>query len=203
MNSTPITNPEVIKTVQRRLFELGIVNADYADGELAEKTQASILDFRNRNGLPLVPQVDDEFLLALANATPIVVSERQASVTAEQIAPKVEAVAATKEVAKASWWSKFTAWITGIPSAIILVVSQFDPVLPIITPVKALFAEVPWQIWLGGFAGLCVVFAVQAHRTSAGAQKTEDAIVDGYKQGTVKFDKVEKVPEDKAAEVAP
>lgn len=184
----------LVQRVQARLLELGYVDGGPADGELNEKTRDQIVVFRRRNGLPLTDTIDDRLLGALDTAGAKPIPLIQATATAEEIAPKVEAMAAVTSVVRQTWWQKFVAWAMGIPAAVLsfimLVVGQFDTVLPIITAIRGVFSEVPVTVWLGGFASLCLLFAIQAHGASRTAQRSQEAMKEGYQQGTVKNDPV-------------
>ena len=54
-----------LANVQRRLKRRGYHDLGTVDGIWGPRTQAAILAFRNDNGLPLVPEIDDAFLDAL------------------------------------------------------------------------------------------------------------------------------------------
>jgi len=65
-----LPNGDSMKQVQRRLRELGYFETGTADGSWGYKTRAAVLAFRADNGLPLVGQIDDQFLAKLAKASP-------------------------------------------------------------------------------------------------------------------------------------
>ncbi len=202
-----------IERVQSRLIELGYVEVDQVDGTLEGKTKDAILAFRRRNGIPLVDDntgeplfIDDELIMAMEKADKKELPIRQTTATVEQIAPKVEAVAAavaaaetTASTAKKTWWANFTARVAALPSAAVtffmLVVGQFDVVAPIIVQVRSLFAEVPWQIWAIGFIAICVLYAIHAQIAARAADeakrladKAQEKLVQNYQEGTLKND---------------
>ncbi len=80
--SEPV-DPELVERVQQQLRQLGYYQVGAIDGSLTPKgrTEDAILAFRNKNGLPLVPVIDDDFLNALAKAQPPEVSEERANAT--------------------------------------------------------------------------------------------------------------------------
>jgi hypothetical protein len=82
-NAPPPPDPEVVARVQRQLRDLGYYQVGAIDGSLTPqgKTEDAILAFRNRNGLPLTPTIDDDFLNALAKARPPEIAEERANAT--------------------------------------------------------------------------------------------------------------------------
>src|SRR5882672_5503956 len=105
----------IITNVQKRLLELGYSGGGEPDGVLSLKTQGSILNFRNRNGLPLVPTIDDQLLACLEKAPMIEVPVAQATATVAQIAPRVEAV-------QKAWWAKAWTHVLAWPAGLVTVV---------------------------------------------------------------------------------
>lgn len=82
-----VPDPDVVAGVQSRLRALGYFGVGAIDGSLDPqgKTEDAILAFRNRNGLPLTPDIDDDFLTALAKAPPLEVAEERASATTDDL----------------------------------------------------------------------------------------------------------------------
>jgi len=78
---------QTVMLVQRRLRELGYYDVGKIDGELVPKgrTEAAILAFRNENGLPLTPTVDDDLLNALLVADHRHIGEERATATADDL----------------------------------------------------------------------------------------------------------------------
>lgn len=70
-----------LKTVQLRLIELGYPEVGKADGKWGTRTRTAILGFRSDHGLPLVAQVDEQFLATLMTAQKRPVSEARAHTT--------------------------------------------------------------------------------------------------------------------------
>jgi peptidoglycan hydrolase-like protein with peptidoglycan-binding domain len=77
----------MVARVQEQLKNLGYYQVGAIDGGLMPKgkTEDAILAFRNKNGLPLTPTIDDEFLNALAKATPPEIAEERATATAQDL----------------------------------------------------------------------------------------------------------------------
>lgn len=181
-----------VQAVQRRLLELGYVAGGEADGKLGKKTEATILDFRNRNNLPLRPTIDARLLKALAKARKIELPPEQIASTVTEIAPKVEAVSKTAEAGNASRWNKVSAWIVAVPSLVLSFAStlmeQFGPASNLIAPIKMQFSEVPWQIWLIALGVIAAVFALIAGHAQGKSNEAEKKLVEGYKSGQVSND---------------
>jgi hypothetical protein len=80
-------NPETVEFVQRALKNKGYYQVGAIDGNLTPKgkTADAILAFRNRNGLPLVPTIDDDLLRALGTSGPAEVSEERATATVQDL----------------------------------------------------------------------------------------------------------------------
>ncbi len=83
-----VPDPELVARVQQQLKNIRLFQVDSGDGSMTPKgrTEGAILDFRNREGLPLAPTIDDEFLTRLAKAQPIDVAEHRAYATLEAAA---------------------------------------------------------------------------------------------------------------------
>jgi hypothetical protein len=83
----PVPDPEMVAGVQQRLRELGYYQVGAIDGGLTPhgRTEDAILAFRNKNGLPLTPAIDDDFLAALAKASPPEVADERANATADDL----------------------------------------------------------------------------------------------------------------------
>lgn len=181
-----------VQAVQRRLLELGYVAGGEADGKMGRKTEASVLDFRNRNSLPLTPKIDARLLKALAKAKKIELPPEQIASTVTEIAPKVAAVSKTAEAGNASWWSKLSARAVSVSSLFLAFVStlmeQFGPASNLIAPIKMQFSEVPWQIWLIALGVIAAVFAILAGHAQGKSNEAEEKLVTGYKSGQLSND---------------
>jgi hypothetical protein len=83
----PIADPDVVARVQEQLKNLGYWQVGSADGSLTPqgKTEAAILAFRNHEGLPLRPSIDDELLNALQKARPAEVADGRANATVHDL----------------------------------------------------------------------------------------------------------------------
>ena len=75
------TDSDTVKTVQRRLIELGYREIGMADGKIGSRTRGAILGFRADHGLPLVPVIDSTLLAALMVAAPRPVSAAREEAT--------------------------------------------------------------------------------------------------------------------------
>lgn len=75
------TDKATVKTVQRRLIELGYREIGMPDGDLGSRTRGAILGFRVDHSLPLVPVIDKALLAALMVAPARPVSEARTETT--------------------------------------------------------------------------------------------------------------------------
>lgn len=80
-----ISDATTLKTVQRRLNELGYPEVGRADGGWGTKTRAAVLAFRADNDLPIIADVDQQLLGALMVAQPRAVSEERAGTTVSDL----------------------------------------------------------------------------------------------------------------------
>jgi hypothetical protein len=111
-------DPDVVARVQRQLRDLGYYQVGAIDGSLTPhgRTEDAILAFRNRNGLPLTPTIDDDFLNALAKARPPEISEERAGATAKDLREQgSETIDFTDRVK--SWAGRLFGGGTGITGA--------------------------------------------------------------------------------------
>lgn len=119
----PIPDPEMVARVQQQLKNLGYFQVGAIDGSLTPKgkTADAILAFRNKNGLPLTPTIDDQFLDALAHATPPVIAEERANATVQDLrAQKSETVSLTDKFK--GWAGKLFGLASGTGGAGVLAV---------------------------------------------------------------------------------
>lgn len=184
INVTDVPWNATVEGVQRRLLELGYSAIDKVDGKMGRKTEGAILNFENRNGLPLTGKVSDALIAALPVASKIELPLTQTQATVTEIAPRVEAV-------KTNWWSRMWAKILGIPAAVISIVSaiidHLDDATGKLSAVKNFLSDVPVWAW----PALVALVAFIISRT---ANKTEAAIVDGFQRGTVQADHKAETP---------
>lgn len=187
----------IIEGVQRRLLELGYSGGGAADGFMGKRTEGSILNFRNRNGLPLVPVIDDELLAALTVANKVERPIEQTEATVSDIAPKVEAVQKT-------WWAKAWAWIMGLPAFLgtlfLGIVENLGDAIDKISPLKQFLGEFlssisPLTMVLMGTTAVTIVSFIIWWQ----AKGAETALVDGYQRGTVRNDNKEEAAMDSGA----
>lgn len=114
----PVPDPEMVARVQQQLRDVGYYQVGAIDGSLTPKgkTEDAILAFRNKNGLPLTPVIDDEFLTALAKAQPPEVAEERANATADDLRDQgSETVSFTDKVK--GWGGKIFGGASGTAGA--------------------------------------------------------------------------------------
>lgn len=181
-----LTGENRVKWVQNRLLELGYTDGGPVDGSLNLKTQGTILDFRNRNGLPLVAGIDNDLIAMLFNGPTIELPIEQTTAQTPAIAEKVGAVRET-------WYARFWSKVLAIPSVIIAAVtgtiSSFGDAVTLMQPIKLFLEERLSSIsplTLTAIIGsVTTVLAIILWRKSA---NTEGALVEGYRIGTLKND---------------
>jgi hypothetical protein len=83
----PVMDPEVVAHIQEQLRNLGYYQVGSADGSLTPqgRTEAAILAFRNHEGLPLMPAIDDDLINALAKAQPPEIAEQRTTATVDDL----------------------------------------------------------------------------------------------------------------------
>lgn len=190
----PIDTVEMVQAVQVKLRSLRYVNAGPPDGKEGEKTAAAILDFRNRNNLPISTAIDGELLNALLIAAPKELPASQVTATETQIAPKVDAVNRTL-------WGKFWAKVAAIPAAIVSlvlgIVSNLGDAINALTPLKTFLSD-----WLEGIDRLTIVaIATSVTALVSGfmwlnTRGAAGAMTEGYRKGSVVNDNREAPPPD-------
>lgn len=79
--SISITDSDTLKSVQRRLRELGYPEVGKVDGIYGTKLRAGVLAFRADNGLPIIADIDDGLLAALMVAPERAISDSRAETT--------------------------------------------------------------------------------------------------------------------------
>lgn len=173
-----IYSPEVVSAVQEKLLERNYVDGGPVDGKLGDKLKDEILAVRRREGLPLTPTIDAEFLKKLETAAPKALPIEQVTATATEIAPKVEAVRKTRW---AKFWAKVTAWPSLAVGSVLAVIERFDEAVEKIAPLKNMASEVPAYAWIAGVGVVATLLAIYLG-------KTESDMVEGYQKGTVKND---------------
>lgn len=185
----PVDTPGIITAVQIKLRSLGYVEAGSSDGGLGPKTEAAILDFRNRNNLPMNASVDGELLAALLVAEPKPKTVAQETATVASIAPEVKAV-------RVNLWTKFQAkwnavW-SFVGAAMIGIVNKLGDAIEMLRPVRDFL-----ESWLDGVDKLTMIsvslliITVVAAAIYLTTRETGTALVKGYEDGTVKPDNQE------------
>lgn len=112
---------EVIRTVQRRLRDLGYNEVGKVDGQWGSKTRAAQLAFRMDHGLPIVADIDNDLLSALMVAEKRPVGSERAATTADD-----ERRAGSRQVATADRTQGAGGLLT--VSGVLAALSQFNPV---------------------------------------------------------------------------
>jgi peptidoglycan hydrolase-like protein with peptidoglycan-binding domain len=190
---TIYTDKDTITKVQTLLKEKGYTDISEVDGKLGDITKDVILAFRRRNRMPLTDQIDDDLLMFLPSAPTKVVPLRVMTADAEHLETRVSAVSSTIQAKAASWWQKFWAWLTAIPAGVFtlltLMLGNVQQAIETVQPLRNFLTEVPVWVWGGGVFAVALVLALNARKISQQVEKTEDALVTGYREGTVKNDK--------------
>jgi peptidoglycan hydrolase-like protein with peptidoglycan-binding domain len=189
-----VTGSDLIFAVQKRLLELGYSGLGPPDGAVGLKTEAAILNFKNRNGL--LPRelvvIDTELLKALQSAPQIELPAYQVAATAAEIAPHVEAV---KQTLGAKFWAKACLWSSSVVSVVIGIVDNLGDAVNALAPVKGFLSESLAQIppvflVLIALAALVAVSALLAWKN----KQVETALVGGYRNNSVHNDNKELAP---------
>jgi GH24 family phage-related lysozyme (muramidase) len=168
---------ETIAHVQSRLRALGYYEVGEIDGgeNGLAKTRATILAFRNDNGLPITPDIDDELLVALATATPRPVAASRANATAKDLAPKVEAVEAAGKSKLAAMWLAATSFVGGLIKGVF---EHLETAKAYVAPVQDFLGDIPSEYYLVGVS-LLAFFIWRS------AQRAEQSTVQGYNEGRI------------------
>lgn len=185
-----ITNPDVgdplVMSVQRQLHEKGYYNVGIIDGQLLPRgeTEAAILDFRNKNGLPLSTGIDSEFLQVLENAPVRQISLTRAFVEPSDLTDKVSTV-------QQNWWTRMWTRLLAVPMwvgfVVSLIVDNLGSAATSLTAVKQFFGdhEVPTWVWFG-------LIGLAAYLIGRSARKTDDAAADSFRVGAIQPDLMKK-----------
>jgi len=75
----------VVEMVQRQLRDKGYHEVGTADGRWGTRSAGAVLAFRNDNELPTIPEIDDEFLAALAKSEERYVAPERKNATAQDL----------------------------------------------------------------------------------------------------------------------
>jgi peptidoglycan hydrolase-like protein with peptidoglycan-binding domain len=156
-----------VEIVLRKLDRLGYNDVGDLDGKWGGKTKGAITAFlndRNVQAAPSInPTVTDAISSALAEGWTRPIADRRANATAEDIAPKVEAV-------RQSLWQRLAAKITGASAGGVAVVSgvgsQFGAVNDHLSPIKQFFADVPGWAWFALIAVGALALWLSANRAT-------------------------------------
>jgi len=169
--------PEIIVHVQTRLRALGYYEVGEIDGgeHGLAKTQAAILAFRNDNGLPTTPDIDDDLLVAVATAKPRPIAASRANATAKDLAPKVEAVEAAGKSKLAAMWLAATSFVGGLVKG---VSEHVEAAQGYVTPVRDFLGDIPGEYYL-------VCFGLLAFFIWRSAKRAEQSTVQGYNEGRI------------------
>ena len=184
-----------IEDVQRRLRAIGYFEVGEVDGRWGSMTAAGIAAFKNDRKCPGPPLIDLTLLAELQKAEdegwkrPIAKSRAEAK--PEEVAKKIETVDAAKKSEEASAWSKFLAWLVGIPSGITAVFKgAFDNAedaagSPLFSEVKEFFADNIALIAVGLFI-ISVAIWWKSKQAEQEAERAKRATVEAYQEGRLK-----------------
>lgn len=161
--SSPASNPArkeaaSLRAVQLQLIELGYPEVGKSDGLWGSKTRAAILAFKADRGLPLTPELDQDFLAELMVAPKRPVSEARATATADdlrvagsrKIVAADDTAAAGSVLAACGGGAGALSLLQGQVSAVDSLVRQFSGVIETVKPLwplllLALGVYIVWQ----------------------------------------------------------
>lgn len=175
------SDKDTVMKVQRDLREKGFYQTGEIDGDLAPKgrTEGAILDFRNKNDLPLTPVIDAQFLEVLKNAPKVPVEPARAQITSTELMKKDTSVSAP---VKTAWWTKFGAWFGGgtavVGAAGSGASSLFTEAANTLEPARNFLYDMPFWVWGIAFVAVAVALWLAANKI----QKSQ---VEMYKKGEV------------------
>lgn len=188
------TDKDTVAMVQRLLLAKGHVYGG-TNGVLGQKTKDEILSFRARNNLQMIPTIDRDLIKALENAPDKSLPVEQVTATTEQISPKVQVVAVNTKVQLSTWWTKLWAWLTALPSGLIVLagfaIENIDSATATIRPLRNLLSNVQNVnplLWIGLIGFTALLMGYQAMTISKLSKKLENAAVGGYQRGTLTND---------------
>ena len=166
---------DAVRNVQQRLKDLGYTEVGKVDGLMGARTSAAILAFRNDNGLPLTPGVDDKLASALLTAGPRPVAASRLAVGIADLKP-------TSTIVQLSSANKLMAAVIGVPgvawAGLNGVLDNFSEAVDRLKPVQAFVSDVPSWVW--GLAAASIAAGIWWN-----AYKTQVARVDMHKNGEV------------------
>jgi hypothetical protein len=174
--STAITDKTVILSTQQRLSDLGYKEVGTVDGIMATKTKGAILAFRLDNDLPLVPEINNEFLAALMVAKPREIADARALATDKEVRAEVPEV-------KSNWISKIVALGSSITAGGAALLSgvgdNLSGAISQLKPVQEGLTDVPSYVWLLLAAGIAASIYLVARN---GEKKGTEAFQSGARQ---------------------
>lgn len=164
---------ETVLHVQARLKELGYSEVGAVDGRLGSMTAAAILAFRNDNGLPLSPAIDEALQLALASASPRAIGVERTVATPAEVRAQVPEV-------KTNWlaklWAGVAAGFAGVVGFGDGVLKQVGGARDLVQPVFDFASDVP--VWV-----YCVVIGAAAAWLFVQSRKGEAKGVEAFQNG--------------------
>ncbi|WP_238121974.1 MULTISPECIES: peptidoglycan-binding protein [unclassified Xanthobacter] len=169
--SATAPSEETIKSVQRRLRELGYAEVGNVDGEAGSRTRAGILAFRADNDLPLDPTITPDLLVALAGAQPREIAATRALATVAEVAAKVPGVTAARS---ARLWAKGQGFVAAGFAFLVWLVDNISVATDKLSPLKDMLGAVPLWAWALAVVGVSYV----VWRNSG---RAETATVDAYR----------------------
>lgn len=157
-----VPDPDLVIQVQQQLRNLGYYQVGAVDGSAPPKgkLEDAILAFRNKNGLPLTPKIDDELLVALSRARPPEVAEERSRATAEDLrAQKSETIEFTDKVK--AWGGKLfgSGGVLGGGGALVLATEKATEAKNASDAIGALGLSTEAWLLIGGAIVLLAVLA--------------------------------------------
>lgn len=166
--STVGTARDVVRKVQAQLTALRY-NPGGSDGIVGPLTKGAILAFRNDNKLPLSEEIDDQLILALAEAEPRQMIATRTNATVAQVAGMVPE-------ARAHWWNRLIAGGAAAGTAAGGAVEYIAPATGYLQPIRDTLGEVPNFIWV---LAILLVCGVLYYAANYGAKKVTQAYQEG------------------------
>lgn len=159
-----------VEITQRKLIKIGYYEVGDPNGVWGGKTKGALTAFLNDRGLNnivvnggLTPEINKAISDALAEGWTRPISEKRATATEKDLAPKIEAV-------KKTIWQRLVAKVAALGaggSAIVSGISdQFSGLNEKLYPVKQFFVETPGWVWFTIVAMGAAIIWLSANRVS-------------------------------------
>lgn len=179
-------DPAVVARVQQQLRNLGYFGVGAVDGSLTPrgKTEDAILAFRNKNGLPLTPTIDDELINALAKAQPPAVAVERANATVDDVREHGSKTIDITDQVK-SWGGKFfgTGSSLGLTGMMALLTDKVTALRGVKEAFEALGVTPTGWIIIGCLVGFAMLLSAIGVGVWFFAHKIEQNRLDDYRTG--------------------